>query len=312
MGDWGEGAKGAAGGAAAGTAILPGWGTAIGAAVGGIAGYLGGGGDDEHQAMLKRLAAGYQNRVAPQRGAANLAAQSGLVGNRASLISQLEAQSRGEGPSAARLQMQQAADQTTQMLASQAAGAGGRGVNAGAAMRNASNAGQQVMQRNNQDMGIMRAQEQMNATSQLGQVVGQGINADHQFNQWNAGARNDVDSQNMQAQMHMLQLNDQSQLAALGMHVPSVGLGTQIMTGGATAAPYLTQAFSQQPQGYGGAIGPQQGQAGWDSSSMGQYQEQQRQQWMRNNTPQAPQQSAPAIDPNTWGGNHPWSNGNGR
>ena len=51
--------SGAAQGAAAGTAILPGWGTAIGAGVGGLGGYLGlmpgTGQDDGQEAEKKRL-----------------------------------------------------------------------------------------------------------------------------------------------------------------------------------------------------------------------------------------------------------------
>lgn len=310
MGDWGQAGQGAAGGAAAGAAFGP-WGAAIGGLAGGVMGYFGGdGGAGEHQAMIDRLARGYQGRSAPQMGPANLAGNSQLMGNRAQMIAQLEAQARGEGPSAARLQMQQAADQTRQMMASQASGAGGRGVNAGAAMRNANNAGAQVMQQNNQNMGIMRAQEQLNAMGQLGSAIGGGIQSDNQQAQFNAGSMNARDLANMQSQMQMLQLNDQSQLQALGLYKGQPGLGTSILAGGASAYPALQQMMSarQQNHGYGGAIGPQQGQPGWDQSSMGRYQEQQRQNWMHNNTPQLPTQS-PGIDPNNWGGNHSWTPG---
>jgi hypothetical protein len=276
MGGANDALSGAAGGAAMGSAFGP-WGAAAGGLIGGIGGYFGAGsGQDYYQTQLKKLQAGYQGRQAPQMGPAAQAGPSGLMGNRASMIAQLEAQSRGEGPSAARLQMQQAADRSAQMLASNAAGAGGRGVNAGAAMRNAGNQSANVMQQNNQNMGIMRAQEQLNAMGQLGGAIGQGIGQDNQQAQWNAGAQNDQASLNTQMQMQMLGLNDRSQLQALqmGMGGAQPSLGQSLMAGGATAAPMLMQMMHQPQQqaGYGGAIGPQQGQPGWANSPMGQYQ----------------------------------------
>ncbi len=126
MGDWGQAGQGAAGGAMAGAAFGP-WGAAAGGLIGGVAGYFGGDPQDEYQAKLKKLMDGYQTRQAPQIGAGGLAGQSQLVGNRGALISQLEAMARGEGPSAARAQMQQGMDRAVAAQASNAAGAGGRG-----------------------------------------------------------------------------------------------------------------------------------------------------------------------------------------
>lgn len=309
---WSQGAQGAMGGATAGFAV----GGPLGGLIGGGLGLLGGFGGDpqaEYQEMLKKLMSGYQNRTAPQMGQAAQAGQSQLMGNRAQLIAQLEAQARGDGPSAARLQMQQAADRTAQMMSSNAAGAGGRGVNAGAAMRNAGNQAANVMQQNNQNMGIMRAQEQLNAMGQLGQNINAGIGQDNQMSQWNAGAQNDQASLNAQLQMQMLGLNDRSQLQAIGMGMGGAGqgLGTSLMAGGAMAAPMLMQMRQAQgaQYGYKGAIGPQMGQQGWDQSPMGMRQNQQYQNWLQANTPQLPSGGGPGIDPNTWGGNHPWSPG---
>ena len=50
------GIGGAAQGAAIGTSILPGWGTAVGAVIGGIGGILSGGGEDEAQKMAEEQA----------------------------------------------------------------------------------------------------------------------------------------------------------------------------------------------------------------------------------------------------------------
>ncbi len=262
MGDWGQAGQGAAGGAATGAAIgsiVPGWGTAIGAGVGGLVGGLAGyfGGSDpreQYAAQLKQLAAGYAGRQAPQAGPANLAGQSQLVGNRGALIAQLEAMARGEGPSAARLQMQEGMDRAVAAQSSAAAGAGGRGVNAGAALRNASNQSNIAMTQGNRDMGVIRAQEQANAVGQLGQNINSGINSDNQMSQWNAGAQNSNQEFNAQMAMQMLGLNDNSQLNALRMAMGQspVPMGTSIMAGGAQLTPALLQQLranqQQQPQ----------------------------------------------------------------
>ncbi len=253
MGDWGQAGQGAAGGAMAGAAFGP-WGAAIGGVIGGAAGYFGGSDPrEQYAAQLKQLAAGYQGRQAPQAGPANLAGQSQLVGNRGALIAQLEAMARGEGPSAARLQMQEGMDRAVAAQSSAAAGAGGRGVNAGAALRNASNQSNIAMTQGNRDMGVIRAQEQANAVGQLGQNINSGINSDNQLNQWNAGAQNSNQEFNAQMAMQQLGLNDNSQLNALRMAMGQspVPMGAAILAGGAQAMPALQQmrqANQQQPQ----------------------------------------------------------------
>jgi hypothetical protein len=306
---WGQAGQGAMGGATAGMAVGGPIGALIGGIGGGLFGGIGGDPQSEYQAMLKRLQAGYQNRVAPQMGQAYQAGQSQLMGNRAQLIAQLEAQARGDGPSAARQQMQQAADRTAQMMASNAAGAGGRGVNAGAAMRNAGNQAANVMQQNNQNMGIMRAQEQLNAVGQLGQNINAGIGQDNAMSQFNAGQMNDRNSLNAQLQMQMLGLNDRSQLQAIqmGMGGAGQGLGTSLMAGGAMAAPMLMQWHQAQQgmHGYGGAVGEQIGQPGSYTADQWRAYIAQQNQGLAGQ----PGLGGGGIDPNTWGGNHPWSPG---
>ncbi len=269
MADWNWGqagsqaGQGAIGGASAGAAFGP-WGAAIGGGIGGLAGLFGGGlaGDpsEEYKKRLQMMMDGYKNRQAPQLGAAHQAGQSQLVGNRAGLISQLEAMARGEGPSAARLQMREGMDRAVAAQTAMASGAGGRGVNMGAAMRNAGNQSAAIMSQGNRDMGVMRAQEQANAVGQLGQNISQGINADNGLSQFNTGQVNGNEMANAELQMRMLGLNDQSQFQALQMMMNNAqpSIGTSIMAGGASMAPLLAQMMNkpQQPSPQGGGVDP--------------------------------------------------------
>jgi hypothetical protein len=251
MGNWGQAGQGAIGGAAVGTAILPGWGTAIGAGIGGIAGYFSGdNGDSGYQDQLKSLAAGFGQRGGMQ--AQTVQAQgSGFRQNQAGLIAQLEAMARGDGPSAATTQMRESMDRAAGAQASAAAGAGGRGVNQGAALRNASNNTAAIQAQGARDLGLQRVQEQLGSINSLGQNISSARGADDQMSQFNAGQTNQTNIANMSAHLQLLGLNDKSQLEALMMAMKSAGpgLGTSIMAGGATAAPGLAQAFQSNGQG---------------------------------------------------------------
>lgn len=229
--DWSQGAQGAAGGAAAGTAILPGWGTAIGAGVGLLSGFWGSDGKQEEQDQLKALAQGYGNRTAPQAG------YSQFRQNQAALIAQLEGMARGDGPSAAQQQMQQAMDRAAGAQASAAAGAGGRGVNAGAALRNATNQTAAIQSQGARDTSVLRAQEQANAVSQLGQAIAQGRQADEGVNVANMGSSLQTMGLDQNGQLQAL-------MAALGLNQP--GMGTQLLGAGATAAPVLAAGMAAQ------------------------------------------------------------------
>lgn len=250
----GQAAQGAMGGAMAGSFAGP-IGMGIGALAGGALGGFFGGGEDPNQKYRDMLEQ-YSRRKGPSMGPAAQAGRSGLQGNRASLVAQLEAMARGEGPSAAALQMQDAMERASASQASAAAGAGGRGVNQGAAQRNAMNNTAAVQAQMARDTGTIRAQEQMTAVGQLGQVVGQGISSDNQHSQFNAGQLN----QHQIAQLQAIGIHNQQQLDAImgamgGTPKPQPGMGTQLLAGGA-------QAFMpglQHWQGGGGQQMPQMG-----------------------------------------------------
>ncbi len=273
--NWNQGAQGAMGGAMAGSFAGP-VGMGVGALIGGGLGLFGGGGEDPN-AKYRKMLEQYSRRSGPKLGPAAQAGRSGLTGNRASLVSQLEAMARGEGPSAARLQMQDAMERASASQASAAAGAGGRGVNAGAAHRMATNNTAAIQSQVARDTGTIRAQEQMTAVGQLGDVLGQGIASDNQHSQFNAGQLNAHQIEQLRA----IGISNQQQLDAIlgamgGTPKPQPGLGTQMLAGGANAfMPGLQHWQGQQnqiPMGgphRGGLplIGPQPGQGGQGGGS---------------------------------------------
>lgn len=256
MSQAGQAGQGAVGGALTGAAvgsIVPGVGTAIGAGagalLGGLGGWFGSQGSGGYEDQLKKLAQYYQNRSAPQAGMASQAENSGFRANQAGLISQLEAMARGQGPSAAALQMREAMDRASGAQASGAVGAGGRGVNAGAAFRNASNNTAAVQAQGARDTMMGRVGEQLGAIGQLSNTIAQGRGADEGTSQFNASQANQTNLANLQAQLQMYGQNDQSQLQALGMGMGAAGpgLGTQLMAGGAMAiGPALQYKQGQQ------------------------------------------------------------------
>jgi phage tail tape-measure protein len=112
MADWNQGFQGATGGAMTGAtlgSVVPGLGTGLGAlaggVIGGIAGLWGDNPQSQYRKQLEQLATKYGRMQAPQAGPAQTAGLSGFRQNQAGLVSQLEAMGRGEGPSAAQIQM---------------------------------------------------------------------------------------------------------------------------------------------------------------------------------------------------------------
>lgn len=256
--NWGQGLQGAAGGAMAGSFAGP-IGAGIGGAIGGLMGLFGGNSDQQaYSDQLRQLSAGYGKMTAPQMGGASQAGYSNFRQNQAGLIAQLEAMARGEGPSAAAIQMRDAMDKATAAQASAAAGAGGRGVNAGQATRLAMNNTAAIQSQAARDTSVLRAQEQANAIGMLGQTIAQGRGADEATNQFNADANNRVGLANLQAKLQTMGITTDAQLRALlgaaGMAQP--GIGTSIMAGGASAMPGLLQMMQARNAPNPGAYNP--------------------------------------------------------
>lgn len=247
--NWGQGAQGAAGGAMAGAAygsMVPGIGTLagglIGGALGGLGGLFGGGPTDERDEYQKLLMDMYKGYQGQQIGPAAQAQQSGLVGNRNAYISSLEQQMAGNGPSAARGLMQQATDKGMRNATAMAQGAGGRGVNMGAALRNAQGTGSAMQMQNSQNMGIMRNQEQLQATQMLGGAINQGIGQDNQMNQFNANAMNQMEVARAANALGITQMQYQMLMGGGQLSgQPQPGMGSSILAGGAQALPYMLQ-----------------------------------------------------------------------
>lgn len=252
--DWDNAFEGAAGGAMAGSAFGP-WGTAIGGLVGGAAGYFGNQGQGSYQDQLKQLADRYSKRPPPQME------NSAFRGNQAALIAQLEAMARGEGPSAATMQMREAMDRAVAGEASAAAGAGGRGVNPGAAYRQASDQATAAMTQGARDTAILRAKEQMAVLGELNSAITAGRQADE-----------NVGHANLLSKLQTMGLNDEGQLKALLAVMQAAGpsMGQRLLAGGASAMPGILQMMNaknnQKPQPYSpNGLDNNQGN-GWDSN----------------------------------------------
>lgn len=237
MANWSGAGEGAAGGAMIGGALGGPFGAAAGGVLGGLGGLLGGdGGKGEQEKRLNDYYNSVNGRQSPQMGPAYQAQQSGYEGNRAALIAQLEALSRGQGPSLAQAQMREAMDRSTGAQASMAAGAAGRGMSAGAAYRNAANTTAGIQAQGARDMGQMRVQEQLGAMSQLGSVIGQGAQTQNQAYQFNASQQNAAAQANLEAQLRTMGYNDQAIQAILQQQGAMVGpsMGQQILGMGAS------------------------------------------------------------------------------
>lgn len=253
--NWGQGLKGAAGGALAGGSIGGPIGAGIGGLIGGGLGLFGGGNGDQDE-MRRR-----SNAAAFQMGPAAQSQYSSFRGNQADLVAMLEAQARGEGPSLAQAQLQKATDRNQK--GQQALAAGAQGPNAMLAqfqaMQNSAGLGAQA----SQDAAIARMQEQFNAQSQLGGAIGQARYGDEANNQFNAAARNQNAWGNLQAQMENRGQNNSMLMNAYGAS-QTPGLGDQLMAGGAgmfsqaatAGASNVPTGAPAPPQGFAGGMGP--------------------------------------------------------
>jgi hypothetical protein len=216
MGRGASTAQGAAQGAALGTMVMPGYGTAIGAGLGGLYGYFGGGGGvdrsrgqlDQSQFNLPgyqtqyntygRMAESAGGRAAPQAGL------SGFRGDQTALVRMLQAQAAGQGPGQdlVRMQAQQVADRG---MAQQLAAARGARPSAGpgAFMGAAQNAATMQSQVGGQaaQAGL---QAQLGAIGQLSGTLQGARGQDENMSQFNANALLQNRSMNDEKQLELL------------------------------------------------------------------------------------------------------------
>lgn len=268
MPNWGQGAQGAAGGAAAGSVFGP-WGAAAGGAIGGAMGLFGGSssrsmpGYDARNADLWNQINASQGRGGVEIGANERSAggQEFRTGQQ-QLISQLQAQAAGRGPSLAGMQAFAAADRGMAQQQSLAAGAapGNEALAARQAMQNSAGINANLAQTSAQ----ARMAEQMNAQQQLGGVLGQARGMDINNEQFNAGWTNNRNQNQAQLTMQQRQMNDQREQYLRNLELQNAGsqmsgqmpntYGTQMMSGGANAlAMYSTTGMGA--FGKGGAWG---------------------------------------------------------
>lgn len=272
MGDFGQGMKGAGGGALAGGSIGGMPGAFIGGGLGFLSGYFGGGESEADKRQRDMLMQYYGKTInAPQAGPAERAGYSSFRTNQQDLVNRLEAMANGQGPSLAKQQFEQATDRN--MRGQQAMAASGRG--GPLAQLTAANNMSMLGANAAQGSALARTNEQMQAIGQLGSVIGQGRGQDEGVNMFNAGQGNNVMLQNLSARLDAMGMDQNRKLQILQMlgsqnsrQAQTPGLGDQILAGGAGM---YAMGASQRAQaragnaaggggGYGGTMNPFAGQ----------------------------------------------------
>lgn len=262
MTDWTSGGEGALGGAATGASIGmmggpigAGIGAGIGGLAGGLIGLFGNGNDDQTRSMLMDYYNQVKNRQAPQLGAANQSAYSGFRANQSDLINRLDALSRGQGPSLAAQQFQQATDRNVSSQNAMANSGRGGPMAAFTAANNVAGLGAQAAQ----GSAIARTGEEMNAYGQLGQAIGQGRAADEATNMFNTGQSNQFQLSNLQSKLQTMGYNDQAIRGVIGQLMglnAQPTMGQQLLAGGAGALSTMASHYGQ-GNGSPGGTGPQ-------------------------------------------------------
>lgn len=207
------GLSGAGAGAAIGTALLPGIGTAIGAIGGGLIGAFagGGGGDDDKMPNIVDPVTGQQIGQAQDQTQTGLQQQQAFVNalnaqngiqNQSNVYNQLQGVANGTGPNPAQAMLSQATGANVANQAALMASQRGSSANSGLLARQAAMQGANIQQNAAGQGATMQANQSLNAIGAAGnmanQQVGQQANAIGNYNQF---------AQNNQGQL----LNAQSQ-----------------------------------------------------------------------------------------------------
>lgn len=277
MANLGQGLQGAIGGGMAGGS-LPGAGI-LGVGVGAILGGLGGlFGDQERDDYIQRAAEleqEFAGRNAPQSGAAFQGNTSDVRGRQMNYLDQLQAQYEGRGPSLAGQQLQQGADAAIASQNSLMASAAGRGVNQGAAFRQASNNTAAIQGQTSRDAALARTQEQLNAGQLLGANLANTRSTDEQMSQFNAVQGNNVMLANLDAQLRAMGMNDSARLQAMQMAMGGAGqpgTGTGILGGGTQMlGQFMAQRAARNGGSGSGSAGSTQGQDGMGDNLLSPY-----------------------------------------
>jgi hypothetical protein len=167
-------------------------------------------GYDSFQSQLAAGAKGAAYRSAPQMQAATIdpTQQGQFRGMQMSLAQQLLAQSQGQGPSLAQMQLQQASDRNFSQALAMAQST--RGAGAAGAVRQLANQRASIGQQLAADSGMLRLQEQQQAQGLLGQVAGTARNTDVGLATSQAGLHQDAAGRNLGATMQQRELNDRA------------------------------------------------------------------------------------------------------
>lgn len=253
--DWGQGAKGAGGGALAGAsmgAALGPWGAAAGGVIGGGIGLLSGFGDKEtenekaQRQMLMDYYAKLQNRPMQPGMTAAQGMTSDVRGRQLGLLDQLKGMSEGKGPSLAEAQLRSATDRNVAQQAGMANSGRGGPMSVLAAQNNMAHLGA----RSAQDAAAARIQEQQQALQLYGLNLHGTRGADEEMSRFNAGQSNDVNAQNMWARLKQMGMQDDAALQIMSQlggqnagQASRPGLGDQVLAGGAGMySQYATQS----------------------------------------------------------------------
>ena len=221
--------------------------------------------EEQQRKMLMDFYAQAQTRQTPQAGPAAQSGYSSFRTNQSDLVSRLEALSKGQGPSLAAQQFQQATDRN--MSSQQSMAQSGRG-GPMAALNAANNMGQLGAQAA-QGSAMARVQEQQMALNQLGLTLHGARGADEQNNQFNANETNQMSTANLDAKLRAMGMNDSTRLQILSQMETQQGRRSakpsfmdQLMAGGAGAmsvwATQNAQSNAAKEASYQDSMGKQQ------------------------------------------------------
>ena len=259
--NWGQGAKGAAGGALAGSALGP-WGAAAGGAIGGAIGLFSGNGESPDQARTRQMLMDYyknvQGRQPVQLGPTQYGqTDNGVRNQQQSLVDQLTAISQGKGPSLAEQQLRSATDRNVAQQASFANSGRGGPMAAARAANNSARLGAQSAQ----DAASARIAEANAARDQLGLNLHGMRESSDTMSRFNAEQGNQASQAQMWATLKQQGMSDEAAMNVIkglqgqdSFDVTRPGVGDQTLAGGAGLYSMYTSQNAQGRASGGGGV----------------------------------------------------------